>query len=195
MVLSTLQTLGLLVGIFYYIMTLRNQRKNQEISIRNQELALETRQAQLFMNIYDRRVNSPEFDALQHRIEALRWKDWDEYKVLFDYTNPETRDNHLAMSTIMYFYEGVGVLVKSNLVDIRLIAQLMSGSVMGFWEKVESIVEGGREEWYGKGWLVEVEYLYHEMIKYKEEHPESGTPRGDRRNLDQKRAHFMITDS
>ena len=148
MVLSTLQTLGLLIGIFYYIMTLRNQRKNQEISIRNQELALETIQAQLFMNIYDRRVNNPEFDALQHKIEALKWKDWDEYKVLFDYTNPETRDNHLAMSTIMYFYEGVGVLVKLNLVDIQLISYLMSDSTRAFWEKVEPIVEEAREHWY-----------------------------------------------
>ena len=54
-VLSTLQTFGLLVGIFYYVMTLRNQQKNQQ-------LALETRQAQLFMNIYDRRLNNPNFD-------------------------------------------------------------------------------------------------------------------------------------
>jgi hypothetical protein len=188
MVLSTLQTAGLLVGIFYYVMTLRNQRKNQE-------LALETRQAQLFMNIYDRRVNNPEFDALQHKIGALRWKDWDEYQALFDYTNPETRDNHLAMSTIMYFYEGVGVLVKLNLVDIRLIAQLMGGGVLGFWEKVESIAEEAREHWYGPGFLVETEYLYHEMIKYKEEHPEFGTSSGDRRNRDQKRAHFMIREN
>ncbi len=58
MVLSTLQTAGILVGIYYYVMTLRNQRKNQE-------LALETRQAQLFMNIYDRRVNSPDWDEIK----------------------------------------------------------------------------------------------------------------------------------
>jgi len=82
MVLSTLQTLGILVGIFYYVMTLRNQRKNQEISLRKQELtlkaqeqALETRQAQLFMNIYDRRLNNPHFDEVNHRIQGLRWKD------------------------------------------------------------------------------------------------------------------------
>jgi hypothetical protein len=66
MVLSTLQTAGLLVSIFYYITVLRNQQKNQEISLRNQEKTLEsleltrksqedalhTRQAQFFMDIY-----------------------------------------------------------------------------------------------------------------------------------------------
>ena len=47
MVLSTLQTAGILVGIAYYIMTIRNQQKNQDMQ-------LETRQAQLFMQIYNR---------------------------------------------------------------------------------------------------------------------------------------------
>ena len=61
MFLSTLQTAGILVGIFYYLMVLRNQQKNQEMSLRNQELTLksqalatETRQAQLFMQLFDR---------------------------------------------------------------------------------------------------------------------------------------------
>jgi hypothetical protein len=181
MVLSTLQTVGLLVGIFYYILTLRNQKKNQQ-------LALETRQAQLFMNIYERRLNNPNFDDIIHRIESLRWKDWDEYQALFDYANPETRDNHLAMSTIMNFYEGVGVLVKLNLVDIRLISYLMSGTTRAFWEKVESIVEEGREHWYGPGWLTETEYLYNELVKYLEEHPEFETLRSELR-ID-RRAHI-----
>jgi hypothetical protein len=180
MVLSTLQTVGLLVGIFYYVLTLRNQQKNQQ-------LALETRQAQLFMNIYDRRLNNPHFDDVVHRIESLRWKDWDEYQALFDYSNPETRDNHLAMSTMMNFYQGVGVLVKLNLVDIRLISYLMSGSTRAFWEKVESIVEEAREQWYGPDFLVETEYLYHELVKYMEEHPEFETQRELR---SYKRAHI-----
>ena len=43
MVLSTLQTTGLLVGIFYYIVTLNNQQKNQELTLIAQAQALETR--------------------------------------------------------------------------------------------------------------------------------------------------------
>jgi len=190
MVLSTLQTAGILVGIFYYVMTLRNQRKNQEISLRNQEQALETRQAQLFMNIYNQSLTNPDFDNVVHRIIHLKWKDWDEYQALFDYTNPETRDNHLAMSTMMSFYIGVGVIVRENLVDIRLISQLMSTRVKGFWEKVEPIVEEAREHWYSPRYGEEIEYLYNELMKYAEENPEFVTPPGDRRNRDDERAHW-----
>ena len=49
MVLSTLQTVGLLVGISYYVLTLRNQQKNQEISLRKQKVTHETRQLQYLL--------------------------------------------------------------------------------------------------------------------------------------------------
>ncbi len=142
------------------------------------------------MNIYNQSLTNPHFDDVVHRIIHLKWKDWDEYQALFDYTNPETRDNHLAMSTLMNFYGGVGVIVRENLVDIRLISQLMSNNVKGFWEQVEPIVEEGREHWYGPGWIKDIEYLYNELMKYAEEHPELETPRDDRRNRDARHAHW-----
>ena len=49
--LGYLTPISLTVGVVYYILTLRNTR-------RNQEMQLETRQAQLFMQIYDRRSSS-----------------------------------------------------------------------------------------------------------------------------------------
>ena len=55
-VLSTLQTVGILMGIFYYIMTLNNTRKNQEMQ-------LETRQAQLFMQIVNQFTQPSMVDA------------------------------------------------------------------------------------------------------------------------------------
>ena len=58
MVLSTIQTVGLLVGIFYYVTTLRNAQKTRELTLQSMELtrkaqeqAVETRQAQLYNNI------------------------------------------------------------------------------------------------------------------------------------------------
>ena len=56
MVLSTLQTVGLLVGIVYYLTIMRNSQKNQQMQ-------LETRQSQLFMQLF------------QYHIDKERWKD------------------------------------------------------------------------------------------------------------------------
>jgi len=44
--LTLLQTISIMVGIGYYILNIQNNQKNQEIT-------LETRQAQLFMNIFN----------------------------------------------------------------------------------------------------------------------------------------------
>jgi len=54
-----LQTLGILVGVFYYIMTIRTNQRNQEIAQKNQELQLESRNLQLFMQLYQQ-MSSPE---------------------------------------------------------------------------------------------------------------------------------------
>ena len=167
-----LTPISLTIGVVYHIMTLRNTRKNQELSLKSQELALETRQVQLFMNVYNQSFTSPQFFEAFHRVRNLHWEDLDEYLALFDYTNPETRDNRLAMSVLIGFYEGVGVLVKENLLDIRMVALLMTGPVKEFWEKLESVIEYEREHSNYPRYVSETEYLYKELMKYISEHPE-----------------------
>ena len=68
MVLSTPQTLSLGVGVIYYIMTLQNTRKNQQ-------LTLETRQAQLFMTIYSRFYTN---EFWENTSDLGKWE-WDSY--------------------------------------------------------------------------------------------------------------------
>jgi hypothetical protein len=47
--LQILQTAGILVGIAYYLVIMRNSQKTRELALNAQEKALETRQAQLFI--------------------------------------------------------------------------------------------------------------------------------------------------
>jgi len=96
----------------------------------------------------------------------------DEYQTLFDFTNPETRDNRLAMTLLIGFYEGLGVLVRENLLDIRMVALLMTGPTKEFWEKLKPIIEEARERTNYPRMCSETEYLYEELMKYISEHPE-----------------------
>jgi hypothetical protein len=57
-VLQIVQTVGILVGIVYYITIMRSQQRTRELALESQELTrkaqeqtLETRQTQLFMQI------------------------------------------------------------------------------------------------------------------------------------------------
>ena len=51
-----LQTVGILVGVFYYVLTIRANQRNQELARKAQEQALETRQTQLFMYFHEKLV-------------------------------------------------------------------------------------------------------------------------------------------
>jgi hypothetical protein len=161
----TLQTIGILltgltvsIAAIYYTLTLRYTR-------RNQELQLETRQAQLFMQIYDRFV-SREF---QLDWRAFLWKyEWDNYDDFMEQTygveNIEVSSN---ISSIFHYFEGVGVLVEEGLIDVNLVAKLLSASVIQCWEKVEPYVREQRERFGLPRIFDKTEYLYNEMKRVR----------------------------
>ena len=159
------ETLAIIVGVIIALQQLGDIKQTRETE-------LETRQAQLFMNIYNQGFTNPQFLEAMLTVSHLHWESLEEYQALLDYTNPETRNNRLAMTMLIGFYEGVGVLVKENLLDIRMVALLMTGPMKSFWEKLEPIVEERREYRNYPRWVSETEYLYNELMKYISEHPE-----------------------
>jgi len=159
MVLSTLQTAGLLVGIFYYIMVLRNQQKSQKH-------ADETRQAQLFMNIYKELLTGSEVMDL---ILDMEYDDFEDFERKYGRdNNPEAYD---MITKHMLVVEGVGVLVKEGYVSVRLVALLTSGLIRIGWEKLRGYIFEMRKRAFPR-WSSEYEYLYNTLMEYAEKHPE-----------------------
>ena len=157
MVLSTLQTFGLLVGIFYYIMTLQNTRKNQQMQ-------LETRQAQLFMGLYPT-FRSPEFiknwDHVNWRLEFDNWED--SFNTLHPLKNPEGRTIWFSVAA---FFEGIGVLLKRNLIDISLVNELLGGGITMTWETMGPIEKESRIRFNNPDIWTEFEYANDEILRY-----------------------------
>ena len=167
MVLSTLQTVGLIVGIFYYVMTLQNTRKNQELTLKSQQQALETRQAQFFMQVTTRTRTKEWLETMEYlNFEWSTFDEWDER------IEKDVNAQH-AWTMLVYFYEQLGVLVKEGYIDIRLVALYDTVGVRGDWEYYKELFstykKGYRRS--GENW----EYVYNELIKYLEEHPELAT--------------------
>jgi len=163
MVLSTLQTVALVVGIAYYLFIMRNSQRNQELTLKAQEQALETRQAQLFMSIYTR-VNEVEFWKNFIEIQQWEWESFEEYNEKYR-SRTEMR---AKFNSVGSFFEGMGVMVKRNLIDVTVVDDLMSGPIMSVWQKFEPIILEDRRrrdmptiwEWFG--------YLYEEVRKVAE---------------------------
>ena len=156
------------VGVVYHIMTLRNTKKNQE-------LQLETRQAQLYMSIFQTSTQ-PEFMKASRRILLSEWNSAEDFFKDFNFFNKDVPDNELMISIyhIMSFYEGLSVLVREGLLDIRLVALTIAGNTKQVWEKFIPIIDGIRDGWYPRV-FDGTEYLYYELIKYMDEHPELKT--------------------
>jgi hypothetical protein len=139
--LQIVQTVGILVGIIYYITIMRNQQRTRELTLESQELArkaqeqaLETRKVQLFMQIYQD-MNSTE--NLRIYSELSMW----------------VRLN------------GVGLLVKDGHIDVGSVHDLMRQTILTQWEKWRDIIIRIREEYNMVGFCEGFEYLANEMVK------------------------------
>jgi hypothetical protein len=147
--LQMVQTLALLVGIIYYITIMRNSQRNQELARKAQEQAVETRQAQLFMNVYNT-LASKEFQ-----------KDWE--------TNP---DDWAVFARATNWIEGIGVLVRRGLIDPELVYDLLYGSIILFWERHFDILQSIREQLDLPLVYADLEYIYNMMKSIQEKrHP------------------------
>jgi hypothetical protein len=113
---------GLSIGVaaLRYAFTLRRAEKDRQTT-------LETRQAQLFMQLYDK-FSQPHFnEAWQKIIPYQKFEGLEEMMKSFE--DPEYAR---AYNVLVNYFEGVGVLVKEGLVDIRLVAELMTwGIILG----------------------------------------------------------------
>jgi len=130
MVLSTVQTAGILVGIIYYLTIMRNQQKTRELTLKAQEHATETKQAQLSMQMVNRWSQLRLVEARAF-YQDLGTTSYEEYLELW--RNPETMMN---MRLWGCYCEGIGLLVRENYLDIKIVAGLMGGVVKSDWEKI-----------------------------------------------------------
>jgi len=160
---------GVLVAAIYYVFNMRATLQIRREANRTQRQQLETRQAQMFMGIYTQ-ITTKEFTSAWQKVMNSQWRNYDEWQELWK--DPEFQN---AAQIVGTYYEGVGVLVKEGLLDIRWVALLMCGGTRMYWEKMKPAIEEGRRAMGFPRWMSETEYLYDELMRYLEKHPELKT--------------------
>jgi hypothetical protein len=145
---------GVLVGVVYYVLDLRHQSSMRQTEI-------ETRQANLFMQIYDHFYNEDFLNKLNEVIYRWEWKDFDDF--WHKYGPSANAEAFAKWDSVGTYFKGIGVLLKKNLVDLDLVDELMGTSIRKYWEKTSPIVKEIRAQWPHS--LEGVEYLYNELQK------------------------------
>ena len=145
-----LQTVGILVGIIYYITNMKNQNRSRQIQI----------------------ISS--IVALDQPWDFLHW-DTDDYDVFMSEHGPEADpDGWRALDSFFYRLELQGVYVREGLLDIRLVCLIDGGTIKEAWEHYRGLWEEYRRRYNRPRYYIEAEYLYGRVVEYLAGHPELG---------------------
>ena len=144
MITNIVTLFGVLIGIFFGLHQLKD--------------IVKSRNTDLFVNLYNQ-LTSKEFQKMFNDIVYnYRWTDYEDW--LSKYGPDSNLEAWSSFSSVGNFFDGLGVLVHRELIDISLVDDLMSSSVIWLWEKTEPVIRERRVrrnrpqiwEW--------VEYLY-----------------------------------
>ena len=157
--LNYIAMISIPVGVTYHIMTLYNTR-------RNQKLTLETRQAQLFMQLYQRTIN----EEANRRWSKQMFYQWDDYDDFENKYGQNSEDLTTILHTTWQQFNGVGLLLRRGLID-RETAYGLSGGwrAVLIWVKWKDIIVEMRERYFNPDYMDGLEFLGIEMMKYREE--------------------------
>jgi hypothetical protein len=149
--------LGLMIALTYYGLQIRNQNR--------------ARQAQLFMQMYgmwrDLTSGVEIFPTISIKTSGI-----EEHQEKIE-SDANYNDVFHSLSS---WYEGLGVLVKANYLDIRLVALMWTGVTRMYWENLlEPVIYELRELTSLPRLWSEAEYVCREVMRYIEEHPELKT--------------------
>jgi hypothetical protein len=124
LLLDIIRTVGIIVGIIYYISIMRSQRKSRHV--------------QTFQL-----VNRPFSDVSIDEMNVLMRYEWDDYE---DFEAKYGSDVNIESRNLRYkcwqYFDGVGFMFRKGWIDKDMVYMITSaGSVVWMWNKFESIRE------------------------------------------------------
>jgi hypothetical protein len=143
------------------IITSRKTEKTQELALKSQQQTLETRQTQLFMQIYMRYLEPDLFSDNLFKLFKRSWKDAEDYAKKYD-GNPDGAN----LDMVMTFWEGVSVLINRGIIDISLVYEIVPTNVTTLWGRFGSLIKEQRTRGAPPKLYILVEDLSSKLAEY-----------------------------
>jgi hypothetical protein len=134
-------------------------------SLQLQDLA-KSRRTDLIMRLYSA-FGGKEFQDAWVETMRLEFKDYDDY--LKKYGGTAEKPVYTSVNMVASFFEGIGILLHTKLVDIALVDDLFSSDIVITWRKMKPLVEGWRKHFTRPQISEYFEYLYDEMQRREQE--------------------------
>ena len=162
------QTCGVVGTLLAATIAVRSYLNSNKRTQETRDRELETRQAQLFMSIYQATYTKD----FEEAVEAFYWK----FRDLNDYISMiEDPQRSAKFSTYGMWFEGQGVLVREGLIDVKMVAELCGGIIVMWWSSFGPFILGYRKI-NNPRHFIEAEYLYNKVVEYGKGHPELMIP-------------------
>jgi hypothetical protein len=159
-VLDVVPALSVAVALIYYALNLRNAN-------RTQRLQLETRKAQLYMQLY-MRITSEEF--MKRSIDLLKWE-FDGYEDLSErYLRGPDSSLSAKWFSMLWHIDGLGYMMAQELVEAEMVYNFGGGAAqLQHWRKWEPVIKEMRKNRGDPEFLKWFEYLAEEMMRLRQE--------------------------
>jgi hypothetical protein len=144
-----LQTTGILVGVFYYVTTLRNQSRARKLTMANQlgQVISSVENLNIFMELLE-----------------MEWEDFDDFQRKYD--SSVNRDNYAKRWMCWGLFERMGSELYQGNVDAEMLSsQTTFQGVWLQWNKFKPIILEYRERYGWPDFLKWFEYLVDELVK------------------------------
>jgi hypothetical protein len=145
--LSTISTIvvtvSVVIGVVFTLLELRHLAR--------------TRRTDVIMRIYER-FGSREWVENTMKVTGAKFETFDNYRKKYGFTE---------VLQIAALFDGVGVLLEQDLIDIDLVDSLFGASVNLMWEATRPVIHGIRESGNQPLLFSHFEYLYERLRTYK----------------------------
>lgn len=160
------QTISIaLAGIGIFIAAINSIISTRKAD-QQRQTEIETRQAELFMNVYNR-WNTKELQAAYglSRFDIVpKIKDYEDWRQHYSVRGgPQNLETWLNLQLLVTYFEGLGMLVKKGLIDIDMVDDLFAGRIKWYWESGRVLWQGARAGLGDPQLYDSVEYLYNAL--------------------------------
>ncbi len=138
--------ISVVVGLCFTLLELRHLSK--------------TRRTDVIMRIYNR-FGSKEMVEAINSVGQLKSQD-----VEFPPKSTLT-----GVTQVAIIFEGLGVLLEQNLIDIELVNSLFGPTLVSLWEPIQPVIQGMRKSLKQPFFFSHFEYLYDRLNEYRRDHP------------------------
>jgi len=146
---ATVAAAGVLVGVVYYILDIRHNKKAREMEI-----------CRLVSSDYDSEQGVQRYATMMN----MEWKDYKDFMEKYGQSNPEMWSKWVSQ---FLAWEMMGILLKNKVVNAEEMHDLGGYSAIFAWEKFKDIIQTSRDMVWGRDMCSNSEFFAQEMLKVK----------------------------